>query len=105
MLWCIWLERNKLCFQNTCLPSLKSVGSKIISLTSFWCNTLHNGYTLHLSLILPFDTNNLLTQELHPLMSEGELTMSAVGVEEEDGETTPPIQGDITLMLGTAQVI
>ena len=72
VLWCVWLEKNKLCFQNTCVPSLSSVGTKIISLVDFWCKTLLSSSLLHLSLILPLDTNHLHTQELIPLPSEGE---------------------------------
>ena len=51
-------------------------------------------HTLHLSLILPLDTNDLHNQEIYPLMSE-------------DEAETPPllITGDTTPMLGTIRDI
>lgn len=64
VLWCIWLERNKICFQNTSIPSVQAMGSKIIALSTFWCQSLNNGSLLHLSLILPLNTNNLSCQDL-----------------------------------------
>jgi hypothetical protein len=75
VLWCVWLERNNISFQNTYVPSLKAVGSKIIALTSFWCKNLKNGSLLHLSLVLPLDTNDLYTQELLPLSEEEKVTL------------------------------
>ena len=59
ILWCIWLEWNKICFQNSSIPILQVVGSKIISLTTFWCKSLNDGSLLHLSLILPLSTNDM----------------------------------------------
>ena len=107
VLWIIWLERNKICFQETCIPSLKSVGSKIISLVKFWCNHTNTGSLLQLSLILPMDTNDLNSQDLIPLMSEEENTLLEELVEEEvlAGETTPMAPGVLIPMCGTIQDI
>lgn len=91
-----------MCFQNTCVPSLKSVGSKIISLVSFWCKTLFSGSLLHLSLILPLDTNDLHTQEMIHLLSEEEgITTEEEGGQEAVGVTTPLGQADTPLILGS----
>ena len=54
VLWCIWLERNKLCFQQSHMTTFKALGSKIIALATFWCKTLNNGLLLNLSLIMPY---------------------------------------------------
>lgn len=96
-----WKETR--CVFKTRVLSLKYVGSKIISLVSFWCKTLLSGSLLLLSLILPLDTNDLIIQELQPLMSDEEMTFTEEEeeVEEEEGETTLLAQGDLTLMLGT----
>ena len=86
---------------------MTSVGTKIISLVSFWCKTLLSGSLLHLSLILPLDTNDLHTQELILLPSEGEETITEEegGDQEEAGATTPMEHDVIILMLGSAQDI
>ena len=64
VLWCIWLARNKLCFQHTNIPTLQAVGSRIISLSTFWCQSLNDGSFQHLPLILPMNTNGLPCQDL-----------------------------------------
>lgn len=58
-LWVVWLARNKTCFNNTAIPSLATLGSQIISLTSFWCKSNLDESFFKLSLILPMDLNNL----------------------------------------------
>lgn len=36
-IWSIWLVRNKICFNNATIPSIASVATSIISLSSYWC--------------------------------------------------------------------
>ena len=62
--------RNQICFQNVSIPSLQVVGSKIISLSTFWCKSLYDGSLLPLSLILPLHTNNIPCQVIIPLEEE-----------------------------------
>jgi hypothetical protein len=50
--WVVWLERNNITF-NHAAPSFKSLGLKIINLTTFWCKIRNASQLLKLSLILP----------------------------------------------------
>lgn len=70
VLWIIWLERNKLCFQDCSIPTLQSVGARIAAWASFWCKTLGNNLFLKLSLLMPLDTTNLPCQDLLELEEE-----------------------------------
>lgn len=64
ILWTIWLERNKLCFQNSSIPSIQSVGAKIISLATLWCKSLGTNQLLKLPLLMPLDVVDLPCQNL-----------------------------------------
>lgn len=64
ILWIVWLERNKICFQNTSIPSVQTVGAKIIFLTIFWCKSLGDNQLLKLSLLMAFDVGDLPCQDL-----------------------------------------
>ena len=95
VLWCIWLERNRICFQNHSVPTLQVVGSKIISLASFWCKTLNDGSMLHLSLILPFHTNDMPCQVMIPLGAEVDSQDRDLALisDIQDPEDTIPMRG------------
>lgn len=58
-LWNIWLARNKLCFNDSAMPSLANIGSSIISLASYWCKIRNDDSYFKLTLILPMDVSNL----------------------------------------------
>lgn len=49
----VWLEWNRVCFNDTRSISDKALGAKILSLTSFWCQSSSDNFFLKLSLILP----------------------------------------------------
>ena len=55
-IWIVWLARNKVCFNNTVIPTLASLGSQIISLTTFWCKINSDDSFFKLTLVLPMDT-------------------------------------------------
>jgi hypothetical protein len=59
VLWIIWLERNRLCFNDSTPCSIKILGTKIISLTQFWCQSRGDDYFFKLNLIMPFDVKDL----------------------------------------------
>jgi hypothetical protein len=62
VLWVIWLERNRIYFNNTRCRNIKSIGLQIISLISFWCTNTGIGNLLKLSLVLPQTTDDLFNQ-------------------------------------------
>lgn len=62
VLWTIWLERNRLCFQGGFCESLKSVDNVIITSAKFWCAVRKDGSILKLFLILPDNTLDLPLQ-------------------------------------------
>jgi hypothetical protein len=70
VLWSIWIERNRLCFQNGCISTLKSFGAKIISLASFWCKSLNNNSYLKLSLLMPLNVD-LLPHQVGEMGAKG----------------------------------
>lgn len=55
----IWLTRNKICFNNSPIPSLQSIGTHIITLTSYWCKTRNDDTYFKLTLILPMNVSFL----------------------------------------------
>ena len=55
ILWTIWLERNRICFNDTNPLPIKSIGTRIISFASFWCQSRLDDSFLKLSLMLPSD--------------------------------------------------
>lgn len=67
VIWVIWLERNRVCFQNNTASPISSIAAKIVSLTSFWCKSRGDQMYLKLSLILPFDVKAVV-----PLMATGD---------------------------------
>lgn len=77
VLWILWLERNKICFQHTPLPSVQVVGSKIISLTIFWCTTLNSALLPFLPLIMPMDVVSMPCQDL--IIPSADLSPIGVG--------------------------
>lgn len=80
VLWILWLEWNKLCFQNSSKPTIQVIGAKIIAMASFWCKTLSGQSFWKLSLILPLDVTNLHTQDLMIPSEEEDLTEEEVEV-------------------------
>ena len=64
ILWTLWLERNKLCFQNRSIPSVQSVGAKIVSLATLWCNSLGTNNLFKLSFLMSLDVVDLSRQNL-----------------------------------------
>ena len=62
VLWTIWLERNRICFNTTTPLSVKSIGAKLISLAHLWCNSIPKNSLLKLSLMLPSDVKDLPEQ-------------------------------------------
>lgn len=55
----IWLEINKVYFNGTKPTSVKTIGTKILFLTSFWCQSHRENYYFKLSLIWPSDIKDL----------------------------------------------
>ena len=70
--WIIWLARNKICFNNTTIPSPQYIGSQIISLTSYWCQSRSDDTYFKLTLILPMDVTTLTQAGPHttPLVTD-----------------------------------
>ena len=64
------------------ISSLQTIGSKIISLTKFWCSSLNSDMLPYLHLILYFDTTSLPCQALIIQRTN----MDPPLAEEEDGE-------------------
>lgn len=64
ILWCVWLEMNKVCFNGIRLASAKSIRTKILSMLLFWWQVRKDNSFLKLSLILPSDVKDLLDQLL-----------------------------------------
>jgi hypothetical protein len=62
VLWVIWIERNKLCFNNTMCRNIKALGLQIISLTAFRYSNTSTSNLLKLLLVLPHTTDDLFIQ-------------------------------------------
>lgn len=60
ILWVVWLERNRTCFNNTTCRSIQSVAIKIISLATFWCKSRAGNLFLQTILILCFDLKDVV---------------------------------------------
>lgn len=58
-LWVVWLIRNKVCLNNSPIPSLASIGTAIIVLTSYCCKVKHNDTFFKLTLIQSMDVSFL----------------------------------------------
>ena len=87
ILWIVWLERNRVIFNDNTTPiSAKSVGFKIISLATFWCKSSSDNSYLKLSLMLPCDVKDLPDQ----ILEEAEATQAL-------GAGNPPdhMSGDV----------
>lgn len=41
-IWVVWLARNRVCLNDAEIPSLASLGSQIIYVTSYWCKSNSN---------------------------------------------------------------
>lgn len=60
VIWTVWLKHNQVCFKGSTRASAKTLGTRIISSTSFWCESRGDDSYLNLSLILPSDVKELL---------------------------------------------
>ena len=61
VLWVIWLERNRLCFNtNSNCKSIISIAAQIVSLATFWCKSRGDDLYLKLTLILPCDVKEIM---------------------------------------------
>jgi hypothetical protein len=65
VLWTIWLERNKLCFQNDPPKIIKSVGMQILRLVFFWCQHACSSHYNDLLSVMPQEVQNLPLQVNH----------------------------------------
>jgi hypothetical protein len=77
VLWTIWLEINRLCFNDKCKPKhVTVIGMQIISLSRYWCGIKGKVNLLHLSIILLQDVEilSLQVQDLVEEMSEEEVS-------------------------------
>ena len=71
-LWTIWLARNRLCFHDVSVPSLTSIGTSIISLTSYWCKVRQDNSFFKLTLIMPMDVSSLAQGGLLIMLSDSD---------------------------------
>lgn len=69
-LWILWLNRNRVYFNGSPVPSLASLGSQIISLTTYWCKANADDSYLKLTLILPMDATHLSQADPLIILSE-----------------------------------
>lgn len=76
-IWTVWLTRNKVCFSNIGIPSLSTIGSQIISLTTFWCKSNLDNSFLKLTLVLPMDVENLSQAGNFIILSETDTSEEA----------------------------
>jgi hypothetical protein len=72
VLWTIWLEKNKLVFTNKKACSAAVLGRKIINLAQHWCLQKGKVNLLKLSLVLPYEVENLIMHVLVLLEEEEE---------------------------------
>lgn len=86
-LWIIWLTRNNCCFTNTVTPPIQNIGSKIIALTSFWCQSRQDDTYYKLTLIMPMNVS-LLTQA-DPITIPSGTDTSSEDVNSWDSEVDP----------------
>ena len=56
------MERNQVTFKGTNPISFKALGTKIISLASFWCKSNNDKFYFKLTLIIPCDVKKLPDQ-------------------------------------------
>jgi hypothetical protein len=59
VMWIIWLERNRICFQNKGVRSVKIIGMHILSLVTYWYQQGLKAANDELMLLLPPNVNNL----------------------------------------------
>lgn len=59
VLWSVWRERNNIIFNGVNLLCFKALGTKIITLPSFWCQSRYNDSYLKLTMILRSDVKDL----------------------------------------------
>ena len=95
VLWTIWLERNRLCFNVSSPSSIKVIGTKIIALTQFWCKSKEDDSFSKLNLIIPFTVKNLpdllLMEEIRsPAMTPA---LDLLGQGSGDGNPPYPMSG------------
>ena len=69
----------EVCFNNTPIPTVASLGSHIISLTSYWCKANLDDSFFKLTLILPMDVTFL--------SQTGAITLSEIDISEEESNT------------------
>jgi hypothetical protein len=63
VLWVIWLEHNRLCFQGGNVKNIHSIGMQIIGLVSFWFKHNKESSLLKLTVVLSQDVQNLHFRE------------------------------------------
>ena len=100
VLWCIWLEKNRVCFNDKQPLIIKALGGKIISLAYFWCNAHPSNSILKLSLMLSSDVKDLpdqLQEEEHssPDMAQAVALLLSIAQENSsmDSGTGNPMSG------------
>jgi hypothetical protein len=63
VLWIVWLERNRICFNIDVVPkSIKMLGMQILRLIQFLCKNLDEALLLIIQYILPQDVQSLHLQ-------------------------------------------
>jgi hypothetical protein len=81
VLWCVWLERNRLIFRGATAKSLQNIGAQIISLVKFWCHHQTYEANTNLTCILPCDTKDLVGGLLTSSMEEEQVIIPLHGLE------------------------
>jgi hypothetical protein len=76
VLWCVWLERNRLIFKDGTAKNVQCLGAQIIYFVKFWCKSQSYDAIDNLTYILPCDTKNLIGDSL-------------ISLEEDVQDTTP----------------
>ena len=90
VLWIIWLERNRLCFNDSTPCSIRCIGTKIISLTQFWYQSRGDDYFLKLNLIMSFDVKDLPDLLLLEVDRSPEPTQALDLLVQGSGDGNPP---------------
>jgi hypothetical protein len=52
LLWVLWTEMNRIIFKSGKLGSIRSIGTSLISLATYWCKRKRNKSFLNLQLLL-----------------------------------------------------
>lgn len=68
--WTIWLERNRLCFNDCKVNSLQNLGMQIIKLATFWCKHSRKNKLLNLTLVLPQEVQSLKRMQVLPSLGD-----------------------------------